>query len=80
MKKTINFSIYGDNPKYLIGMIKNIELAKELFPDWVVRICYNINAYYIQLLFTCFQFISVPFFYANISFLILSILSFYSVV
>lgn len=41
MKKTINFSIYGDNPKYLIGMIKNIELAKELFPDWVVRICYN---------------------------------------
>lgn len=49
MKKTINFSIYGDNPKYLVGMTKNIELAKELYPDWIVRICYNETVpHYIQ--------------------------------
>lgn len=49
MKKTINFSIYGDNPKYLVGMTKNIELAKELFSDWIVRICYNESVpHYIQ--------------------------------
>jgi hypothetical protein len=41
MKKSINFSIYGENPKYLEGMLKNIELAKTVYPDWMVYIYYN---------------------------------------
>ena len=30
MKKVIGFSVWGDNPKYTIGAIKNAKLAKEL--------------------------------------------------
>lgn len=37
MKKIISFSLWGDNPKYTIGAIKNAELAKTLYPDWVCR-------------------------------------------
>lgn len=33
--KVIAFSLWGDNPKYLVGALKNAELAKTLFPDWV---------------------------------------------
>jgi hypothetical protein len=41
MKKVISFSIYGDNPKYTIGMLKNLELSKVVYPDWTVFIYYN---------------------------------------
>ena len=34
MKKVISFSLWGTNPKYCCGAIRNAELAKELFPDW----------------------------------------------
>lgn len=37
MKKIISFSLWGDNPKYLIGAFKNIENQKEFFPDWQCR-------------------------------------------
>lgn len=37
MKKTINFSLWGDNPKYTIGAIKNAELANLIYPDWICR-------------------------------------------
>ena len=37
MKKLITFSLWGQNPKYLIGAIKNAELAKEIYPDWTCR-------------------------------------------
>ena len=37
LMKTINFSLWGDNPKYTIGAIRNAELAKEIYPDWVCR-------------------------------------------
>ena len=37
MKKTINFSLWGDNPKYTIGAIKNAELAKSIYPGWICR-------------------------------------------
>lgn len=37
----ISFSIYGDNPKYTIGLLKNIRLAKELFPNWRIYIYYD---------------------------------------
>lgn len=35
--KIIAFSLWGNNPKYTIGAIKNAELARKLFPDWVCR-------------------------------------------
>ncbi len=37
MKKIISFSIWGKNPKYTLSAFKNIELAKELYPDWICR-------------------------------------------
>lgn len=37
MKKIISFSLWGDNPKYLNGAIRNAELARELFSDWTCR-------------------------------------------
>lgn len=37
MKKIISFSLWGDNPFYIEGAYKNIELAKEIYPDWICR-------------------------------------------
>lgn len=37
----ISFSLYGDNPIYTIGAIRNAELAKIHFPDWMVRIYHD---------------------------------------
>lgn len=37
MKKIIAFSLWGDNPKYTIGAIKNAELALSIYPDWICR-------------------------------------------
>jgi len=34
MKKIISFSLWGDNPVYTQGAIRNAELAKEIYPDW----------------------------------------------
>ena len=35
--KVISFSLWGDNPKYTVGAIKNAELAKIIYPGWVCR-------------------------------------------
>jgi hypothetical protein len=37
VKKIISFSLWGDNPIYTIGAIKNADLAKEIYPDWTCR-------------------------------------------
>jgi len=37
MKKVISFSLWGENPKYTIGAIKNAELANKIYPDWICR-------------------------------------------
>ena len=37
MKKIISFSLWGNNPKYTIGAIKNAELALSVYPDWICR-------------------------------------------
>lgn len=37
MKKLITFSLWGDDPFYLDGAYKNVELAKEIYPDWICR-------------------------------------------
>lgn len=40
--KVISFSLWGNNPTYTIGAIRNADLAKELYPDWVcVYYCFD---------------------------------------
>ena len=34
MKKVISFCIWGNDPKYNVGAIRNAEIAKELYPDF----------------------------------------------
>jgi len=35
--KLISFCLWGNNPKYTVGAIKNAELAQEIYPDWKCR-------------------------------------------
>ena len=37
MNKIISFSLWGTNPKYCVGAIKNAHLARKHFPDWTCR-------------------------------------------
>ncbi len=37
MKKIISFSLWGDDPKYCVGAIKNADLALIHFSDWTCR-------------------------------------------
>jgi hypothetical protein len=37
MKKVISFSLWGDNPKYTIGAIRNAELTPIVYPGWISR-------------------------------------------
>lgn len=39
--KVISFSLYGDNPKYTIGAIKNSKLKEKFYPDWQMRVYHN---------------------------------------
>lgn len=40
--KVISFSLWGSNPVYTIGAIRNAELAKQLFPEWkCIFYCFN---------------------------------------
>jgi hypothetical protein len=32
--KLISFSLWGCDPKYTVGALRNAELAKEIYPDW----------------------------------------------
>lgn len=34
MKKVISFSLWGNDPKYCVGAIKNVSLAKSYYPEW----------------------------------------------
>jgi hypothetical protein len=36
-KKLISFSLWGDNPKYTIGAVRNAELALQIYPGWICR-------------------------------------------
>ena len=38
MKKIISISVWGDNPRYIIGANRQYELAKQFYPDWKFRI------------------------------------------
>lgn len=37
MKKIISFSLWGENPKYTLGAIKNADLALSIYPEWICR-------------------------------------------
>lgn len=37
MKKVISFSLWGDDPKYCVGAIKNAELRDIYYNDWICR-------------------------------------------
>jgi len=37
MKKVISFSLWGDNPKYTVGALRNAELAATIYCDWICR-------------------------------------------
>ena len=36
-KKIISFSLYGDDVKYSLGAIRNVEFAKKYYPGWICR-------------------------------------------
>ena len=35
--KIIAFSLWGNDPKYTVGAVRNAEVAKVMFPDWTCR-------------------------------------------
>jgi len=37
VKKVISFSLWGSDPKYTVGALKNAQLALEIYPDWICR-------------------------------------------
>ena len=37
MRKVISYSLWGSDPKYTVGAIRNAELAPMIYPDWVCR-------------------------------------------
>jgi hypothetical protein len=41
MKAVISFSVYGTDPKYTLGMLKNIELANYIYPNWLVYVYHS---------------------------------------
>lgn len=43
MKNVISFSLWGDNPIYTVGAIRNSELKNEFFPDWEMWIYYDVT-------------------------------------
>lgn len=36
-KRIISFSLWGDKPLYIQGALRNIELQKQIYPDWICR-------------------------------------------
>ncbi|WP_109693935.1 hypothetical protein [Chitinophaga deserti] len=44
MKKIISFSLWGNKPMYWQGAVKNVELARQLYPGWVCRFYTDRNA------------------------------------
>lgn len=36
-KRVVSYGLYGANPKYTVGAIRNAELVKVWFPGWVAR-------------------------------------------
>lgn len=43
MKKVISYSLWGNDRKYTIGAIRNIALAKQLYPGWKIRFYVDVS-------------------------------------
>ena len=41
MKKVLSFSLYGNDPIYTIGCVRNAELHKTILNDWEMRVYYD---------------------------------------
>jgi hypothetical protein len=41
--RVISFSLWGDNPTYTIGAIKNSLLRTRFFPDWEMRVYHDLS-------------------------------------
>jgi hypothetical protein len=39
--KYVSYSLWGDNPIYCVGAIKNMNQIKEIYPDWQMIIYYD---------------------------------------
>ena len=37
--KYVSYSLWGNNPIYCIGAIKNMNQIKEIYPDWWCNLC-----------------------------------------
>ena len=37
MTKVISYSLWGQNPKYTIGALRNAEIASEIYPEWMCK-------------------------------------------
>ena len=37
----LSFSLWGNNPMYNVGTIRNAELWKEVYPDWQMVVYYD---------------------------------------
>jgi hypothetical protein len=37
MNKVISFALWGQDPKYCVGAVRNAQLAMEIYPDWICR-------------------------------------------
>lgn len=35
--KIVSYSLWGNTPKYTIGAIKNAQMCREYYPDWIAR-------------------------------------------
>lgn len=46
MNKIISISVWGDNPRYIIGAKRQIELCKKYYPDWRVRLYVDNPSHY----------------------------------
>lgn len=39
--KLISFSLFGNDPKYVVGLFRNIELKTLIYPDWDIIVYYD---------------------------------------
>jgi len=37
VRKIISFSLWGESEKYTFGALRNVDLASELYPEWICR-------------------------------------------
>lgn len=44
MTKIVSFSVWGNNPKYLVGLKRNLELMRTVYPDWKAAVYWGTGA------------------------------------